>query len=666
MVSRVSSDCGIRGDAKYLVNDRFVQSMGLVRNFDSESSSALASLANADFSVPLENLNLFPTDPHPPAIGDAPVPDKVDAYESQAQEVAFPDLTALQALLGLVDVTVEQVDLPNLSAIEPTITLPDAPDDTIPEVPSDAPEVADPTVPSEPMLNMPAVPVLEDIALPAEPTIDYPVFEGMMPEMDLTPPEPMFVYEEESYQSDLADAIKLSLYNTVVNGGTGLDPEVEQAIWDRGLSRLNIELDKLHRQVLNDWGAWNQEMPDGILSGALREVDFEEVRTRLDANRDVSIEQARLAQTNSHFAITNGLVYEKQVMDYTNQVNQRAFEVARYQVAALIDIFNLKVNSYNAQLEAYKTLSQVYEARIRAELAKVEVYKAQIEGAKVKGELQVQKVEIYSKQVQALQIIIDLYRAQMEGARLQVDVDKAKLESFRARVDAAVAQIQGVTSKYNLYQAQLAGETTKVDLYSKQVDAYASQVNAAKTKADVNLAEVQAAIEQNKDKIATLGAAIDKYKADTQYELGKDETGSRVYAAQVGGYEAEVGREGEYLKALVESYKGQVSEAMARAEMIVKEMDANLRAATAAKELQVEALKAATAATSQKVASALSSTSASAQVGFNESLADTCSRSTQESTAVTTSYSDVSNITQQYITSSANDYRENHNYYYNE
>jgi len=60
-------------------------------------------------------------------------------------------------------------------------------------------------------------------------------------------------------------------------------------------------------------------------------------------------------------------------------------------------------------------------------------------------------------------------------------------------------------------------------------------------------------------------------------------------------------------------------------------MDANLRAATASKEIQMEALKAVANLFTQKVASALTSVSANAQVGFNESLSQATQQSESDS-----------------------------------
>jgi hypothetical protein len=255
-------DVGLAGD---LVAARFGMSTDLVNQYSNQSSSAIDALAGYSFLVPLDNLDLESlTAVEHPNIGDAPAPDAVAPYISQMQDVTFSDLEALRASLELVEVTLEQVTLPVLSALEPTVNLPDAPDDILPDVPGDVPAASEVTIPTSPTIDLPAVPVLEEIALPAVPVIENVTFDAVLPTADLTAPEPMFIYDEATYQSDLADALKTKLYNDVTLGGTGLDADVEQAIWDRALSRLNIELDKTNQQVLTNWEAWNQEMPDGL------------------------------------------------------------------------------------------------------------------------------------------------------------------------------------------------------------------------------------------------------------------------------------------------------------------------------------------------------------------------------------------------------------------
>lgn len=629
---------GISGLATGPVLGRFEQSTSLVELYEEQSADLLDALSAADFTA--ETISTDFVEEVEPDPGDRPAVVRPAGYESVATPVAFPDLVALRDQLGLVETTIEQVTLPTLDVVAPGLSLPDAPTDSIPDIPTDVPVVADPELPVAPSYNIPEVPVLADVAVPSAPELVNPVFDAVLPTTDLTPPDPMFVYNEGTYDSNVADALRTKLYQDITFGGTGLESDVEEAIFDRASDRLEYELTKDYNAELNNWEAWNFEVPDGFLAANLREVLGEGTRRRAELNRDVLTKQAELAQENTKFAITSGLEHEQQLMTFTNQIAQRAFEVAKTTYGAVLDVFRAKVEVYLAQLEGYKSQASVFESRIRAELAKVEIFKAQMEGAKIAGELNAQKLDVYTKRVEAVQTLIDLYKVNMEGVRLRTEVDRVRIEGFRAVLDAKRAQIDGVTAKYNLYQAQLAGEQAKVDIYSAQVSAFGEVVAAKKIESDINLAELQAAIEGNRDKVAMLVAAVDKYKADTQYQASREDASTKAYSSEVAAYGADADRERAYVAGLVDTFRARVSQATAKAELLLKEADSNLRAATALKEIQIEALKGGANISAQKVASALASVSASAALGFSESVSNSYNGSESRSASSTTATSE--------------------------
>jgi hypothetical protein len=621
-------------DAVEQVNDRFAMAKSYADSALSTATGLLGTLNGAGAftaagTAPSVNVGA-------PGVPDSPVPSKPAAFSPDVDAVAFPSLTEMRGDLAFEEIVITPPTLPALPPESPSITLPTAPTDALPEMPTDVPTIGDTELPATPSLDLPPVPVLEEVTLPAVPAIQTLTFDAVLPTADLTPPEPMFVWNEPTYASDIKDAVRTRLYNDITLGGTGLSAEIEAAIWARAIARLDIELEKEYRQVLSNFQNWNYEFPDGVLASALQEVITESNRRRQDTNRDISIKQAELAQQNTHFAITNGLVFEKQVMDFINLGNQRAFEAAKYTIEAAINIYNAKVAAFVARMEGYKVQAQVYEARIRAELAVVELYRAQMEGAKIHGELQMQKVAIYTSRVQAVATLIDLYRAQMEGAKIKTEVDRTRIEGFRALVEAKVAQIGGVTAKYNLYQAQLAGETTKVDLYGKQVQAYGTQVEAVKTVSQISIAEAEAKIEANKARVELLKAAIDRYKIEVEAETSEEDIKGRNYAANLQAYAAELQSFQQYAGNLVEVFKGQVQAAAAQAQAYVSQSEANLRAAVAATDVQGRAMETAAQVAGQMAASAMSSVNASATIGYNAS--ESNSYSGQESLSASESF----------------------------
>lgn len=627
--------------AKSAVESRFGLSTTLSAEAWENANDLLALMGTSSFTVDTAALDTT-SGLDAPNLGDAPNVTRPDAYESGIAAISFPDLTALREQLGLTTIELNSIDLPPLQAIAPSITLPDAPTDAIPDVPDGAPSVSDPDMPVAPSFTLPDAPTLNDLVIPAAPELSVASFEGTMPTMDLTPPEPMFVYNEATYESNVADAVRTKLYHDLVNGGTGLAEDVEAAIWSNYQAREAVKFEAQRTEVANRWAGSNFEFPPGALDDALTELEQNISREMNLASRDIAIKQAELAQQNTQFAITSGLVHEQQLMGYANQIAQRAFDKAKAAVEMAVTIYQAKVTAYTAQLEGYKTQAQVYEAKIRAELAKVELYRGQLEGIKVAADIQAQRVAIYSARIQALHTLIALYTAQLEGSKFKIDVDRVRLQAFAEQINAAKARIEGVTAKYNLYQARLAGETTKVDIYGKQVAAHKTEVEAKRIEADIDLAQVQAAIQANSEKVEILKAAIQKYSAEINAQTEEERTRATAYGAQTEMYKVDVGAKDAHVAQLVERYKAQVGEWQAEIDAAVKEAEVNLRTQTAMKEIQTRSIEAAANISAQMVASALSSVSASAQMGYSESLQN--SYAGRESDSASRSYRCTENV----------------------
>ena len=259
--------------------------------------------------------------------------------------------------------------------------------------------------------------------------------------------------------------------------------------------------ERTYDEALNFWAARGFSMPPGVLTARLKEALTEQTRADAALNKDIAIEQARLAKEHQQFIISSGLQMESRLMDYANVVAGRAFESAKFTAQIAVDIFNAKVQKYNADLETYKTAAAVYESQVRAGLLELERYKAQLEGVRLSADIQAQAIEVYRLRLAGVETLVNLYRTEMENARIRSDVEMKRIEAFRAKVDAFTARIGAKTAEFNLYQARIAGEQAKAEVYSRQVEAFGRQVDAAKTEADIRIAQAGAVLEADKQKI---------------------------------------------------------------------------------------------------------------------------------------------------------------------
>ena len=542
--------------------------------------------------------------------------------------IAMPSFTGEVPTLTEIDISTDEP--PAMNVPDPGFNLPDAPDDDFPVFSENAPQLSDISYPTKPTVDIPAVPQLTAISIPSPPDFNIADFEATMPTTDLTAPEPTFTFTESLYDSSVLQELKSKLLEDLQNGGSGLDEETEQAIYDRATSRLATDEQRVYDEALEFWSARGWTLPPGPLAGQIAEASATILRSREDLNNDILIQQSKLAQENTHFIITSSLQNEKQLMDLHNNVQQRAFEVAKFTVEAAVMIYGIKVEAYKAQLEAYKAAAEVYKAKIQVEIAKAELYKAQIQGIMAVVEVDKARIEAYQAQIQGITILIELYKAEMEGAQIRAEVDKTRIQSFGALVDAYRTQVQAVTAKYEAYRYQVEGETAKAEMYKAQVGAYEAQVGAYKARADVDVSRAQVQVELNRGRVDSFRAQIDMFRSQIEAAIAQVEADVKVEGLEVNVYEAQIRQYQAEVDATVRAFLGRVEELKAQIDLDLRESEVTTKTALAKYEMATESIRAAARVSGQLAASAMAVVSASADISHRENRSDSTSLSSYQ------------------------------------
>ena len=529
-------------------------------------------------------------------------------------------------------------EVPAFSASRPAITIPDLPDDDFPVFNESAPTLSDIDKPSAPDFTLPTIPKIDDVSIPSPPEYNTASFEGVMPTADLTPPETMFVYNEAEYSSALKDKLAEKLLYDLINGGTGLNEETEQAIWDRATSRQEDENEAAINEAMNFWASRGFSMPVGALNGTIIEVSDRIRRRKDDLNNDILVQQSKLAQENTHFAISEAIQMEKNLMDNANQVQNRAFESAKATVELAAVVYKVKTEQYIAQLEGYKVQAQVFEIKIRAEIAKAEFYKARIEGIKASVGVKELLVQAYNSQIEGIKALIQMYATQMDAAKIEADIDLTKLEAYKAQADVFATKTAALTSKYNAYQSQLAGEKTKADIYLADVQAYTALVGGFKAAAEVESTKADVKLAKHQADITGYKASIDRYLAESNRLMAKAETQIKAEGLKVESYKGDIQKYQSDIDAIVKEYLGRVDSAKARADVLIKEREVAVQKMLGEKGITTESIIAQAKVASQLAAAALTSISASTSLGLSQS--QTTSKSTSETDTHSNSYSE--------------------------
>lgn len=543
-----------------------------------------------------------------------------------APSAGFPSLVSPDDLTLSTITAVVPADTPDFTATVPVVQILDKPDALSATPPGDAPVVSDVVLPDAPVIVFPDDPTMQLISIPAAPTLDLPVWVSVAPDgSSLVAPTVGFVWSEDYYDSDLLNSVTSRL-TTMLAGGTGLPPSIEQAIWDRGRAREDVIAKKATQEAYEEFAARGFALPSGALAGRVAEVWQKNREAGSTFSRDVAIKQAELEVENLKFSVQTGMQLEGQLMTYAGQYAQRALDAAKTTVQVAIDIFNAQVALYNARLQAYQTEAQVYRDLIQAEGLRLEQYRTEIEAQKLIGDINMQAIQIYSERIKALMASVELYKAELEGVKTVVEVDRVRIEGFRASVDAYKALVEAKTSEYQAWSESIKGEVAKVSIYEAQARSYGSLVDAYKTGEMVKIENMKAQINNNEMLVKAFSAEVDYLSEQVKSAVAQSDASAKIYDGQARVYSAQVSGEDARVRALAEQTRLIIAAGTADADLKMKAASLNIEQLQRIAVVEQEGRKASGMIAGQLAASSMSAFNLSAGLsqtwssGVNNSL----------------------------------------------
>ena len=440
----------------------------------------------------------------------------------------------------------------------PTLSFPSAPTMSFGSVPQVPPLVL-PEFPDAPKLDSPASPRFLTINTPTFAGVSLPSGAGLdeIPQLDLVQPTPYQYIAGNEYASQLLEKLKAVLERRL-NGGSGLLPEVEQALWDRARGReVGVAKGKLreHQRLAEASGF---VLPSGALLAGLQQVRKEYYDGLSTLSREVSIQQAQLEQQNLKDTIAAGMQLEGQLIDYSYKLEQLTFEHAKSAADNAVQLYNSGVQAYQALLQAYQTRASVFKARIDGQLAAVEVFKAQVQAELAKAEVNKNLVAQYRAQIDANMSLVEIYKAMMGGAQVQIQAEQARMGAIGEQIRAFVARSNAEVAKMEGFKARVQGEAAKMEGFKAKATAMAARMSAQAEVGRVNVARWQAiqvaksaewegyraSMDAEKTRLAALGqqsnALVDGFRASTAAAVAEAESELAKWVASGRQYEASI------------------------------------------------------------------------------------------------------------------------------
>jgi hypothetical protein len=322
-----------------------------------------------------------------------------------------------------------------------------------------------------------------------------------------------------------------------LDGGTGLKPAIEDAIYARSRSKQDAESRRARDTAYSEAASRGFTMPTGALMSAVQQSRQAAADNNAAAAREIVVMQAEMEQKNLQFAVTTSAALRSTLLNATlsymqnlTAINGQALAYAKDILGAIIESYNTAVKAYSLKIELYKSEASVYEVRLKSAMAGVELYKAEIDALQALTNVDRAKVDVYQARIGALSAYVNMYKARVDATVSLAGLEKLKIDLFEAQVQAYSARVQAKNAEWQGYTAQLGGEMAKVQVYKAEVDAYGAKVQGFKSTVEAE-AEVVRSIAMTNDARA------------------------KQYTATVGAFSAKVSAQAEVAKTQIENQR---------------------------------------------------------------------------------------------------------------
>lgn len=504
--------------------------------------------------------------------------------EINAGVVPPPELDGLPQL--------KDFDVPEFSSSVGSLNIPDAPPPLqVGEAP-ETPILDKIVIPAAPDLVMPSPPTIEDLDLPKFEGINIPTFDIDDPEFEEPSISHVLNWSEPTYKPVIIEDV-IAQIRKLWDGGSGIPPAVEDAMYQRAAEREDREVSKMLDEIDLDSSRRGFTTPNGFLAARKDSVRTEALLTKQALHRELTIQIAQWQVENVRLAVEHGIAAENVFVNLFDNSANRVFEAAKTQLMAGIDIYNAKAALFNARISKMQVQAAVFEAKLRAELAKIDIFKAEIEGELAKGQINDNRIRAYEAMIRTVVSMVEVYKAKMQGANIQADIGRTQIESYKAEVSAYAEKVKADKTRFDAYDSRIRGEAAKGGIIDAEARAYSALIQGKIASSEIDTKRLDAVVKSNSAKLEEFRAFIDLEKTKIQSQLATIDASAKAYTADTQRFVATAQAQSEVAKLGVTAkeaeirtniayYQAQVQAYVNRMDMMIKQAQLALDAVRSA------------------------------------------------------------------------------------
>lgn len=502
------------------------------------------------------------------------------------------------------------------------------------------------------------MPVMDPFAAPA--------FAAVAPEFAVDAPDAMD-YEDTAFTHtagfeslvikvlEQADTMLSTLAAKVVAdleaGSSGIDPAVEQAMYDRAVSRLDSDYAAREAEMAEYFAARGFAMPPGAQVSALMEMNLQRGRAVTELNNDIVVQRSNLTQQNLQALLQSGtqlqslfLTSATQIEDLFvrahNDMQNRAFETQKAIAEHALDIYKAGVEKYKADQEQYKALLQKYAEDIKLEIAKADVFRTQMEGVKAQAAASELIISVYNAKLSKAKLLTEAYDAQTSMLTAISAAERIKLDVYRAGIESVSLGIEKYKAEWQAYAQRSDADKTKLLEWESSLKIAEHELAKWNSTRESHVKIAGLKLEESRTKLEGLKvqlAAVDTRDKQSMARLaaldGHDDVRARIHA---------INEENKFKSQdmTIRNNMARLEQARIESTMQIERMRTELAAKVEEYRLSQEKLKSQANVMAQIAASALSTMSNSLAFGHSSSISGNLGLSESYSRSSGYSFSD--------------------------
>jgi len=414
----------------------------------------------------------------PPALEDPTNPADVlrDEISTTLGEIpALPESTDFFALTDVGDLPTTVI--PEFTESAPIISGPSRPITALP------------TAPAEHAITIPSLHEWKNIALPEATelikteidkfgALEIDTVDLAIPEFTLTQPTNTFSFVEEEYSSDLLTSIQTLLVSDVENGGYGIEPTDEQALYERGREREAKTAAVAVTRARNGIAARGFPMPPGSLYAAEQVILKDGQAALSDLNREIVLKRSDLYVAARQFAVQQGLNLEQTMIAYVGAKAERALKTAQLTADFVIQFHNAAVQLFEVKIELKKLYTIVHKAQLETAVTKIQEYGQELAYADSENKRNQAQLQEYNQQLEGVKTFYDIQRMQDEQTKILIEVEQLKLQAHQDKVSIYATNVQAYAEEYSGYQAAWQAVDIEQSAFGKRMEAHGLKIES--------------------------------------------------------------------------------------------------------------------------------------------------------------------------------------------